>query len=133
MTAHLIGFGEEQWASVRSWSERLMRIDGSSTTKTVMMDMGGAIMEFGGLGPLVEERRAPGTICGDLGERAARRLPGRESVMVQETGLFISGGAETTRTVIAVGCRAQRHPDQWDAIAADPTLIPTRSKSSSAG
>ena len=45
--------------------------------------------------------------------------------MVQETGLFISGGAETTRTVIARGLvELTRHPDQWEAMAADPSLIP---------
>jgi cytochrome P450 family 142 subfamily A polypeptide 1 len=49
-----------------------------------------------------------------------------QSVMVQETGLFISGGAETTRTVVARGLiELTRHPDQWDAMAADPMLVPT--------
>ena len=42
-------------------------------------------------------------------------------VMVQETGLLIAGGAETTRTVIAHGLRAfADHPDQWEYLAADP-------------
>ena len=45
--------------------------------------------------------------------------------MMHETGLFISGGAETTRTVIARGLRVLAdHPDQWEAAAADPSLIP---------
>jgi cytochrome P450 family 142 subfamily A polypeptide 1 len=48
-----------------------------------------------------------------------------QSVMVQETGLFISGGAETTRTVVARGLvELSRHPEQWDAMAADATLVP---------
>ena len=47
------------------------------------------------------------------------------SVVVQETGLFISGGAETTRTVVARGLvELARHPDDWEAMAADPSLIP---------
>jgi cytochrome P450 family 142 subfamily A polypeptide 1 len=47
-----------------------------------------------------------------------------ESIM-HETGLFISGGAETTRTVIARALRTFcDHPDQWEAMAADPTLVP---------
>ena len=38
-----------------------------------------------------------------------------------ETGLFIAGGAETTRTAIAHGLRAfADHPDQWDRLAAEP-------------
>ena len=48
------------------------------------------------------------------------------SVLVQETGLFISGGAETTRTVIARGLdELTRHPADWEAMAADPGMIPT--------
>ncbi|MDZ4825267.1 MAG: cytochrome P450, partial [Actinomycetota bacterium] len=51
--------------------------------------------------------------------------PMEQSVIVQETGLFISGGAETTRTVIARGLlELTRHPDQWEAMAADPSLVP---------
>ena len=45
--------------------------------------------------------------------------------LVNETGLVISGGAETTRTVIARGLATlAEHPDQWEAMAADPTLVP---------
>ena len=58
----------------------------------------------------------------------ARELEGKPidtSVLVQETGLFISGGAETTRTVVARGLvELTRHPDDWEAMAADPSLIP---------
>lgn len=46
-------------------------------------------------------------------------------VIVQETGLFISGGSETTRTVISRGLvELACHPDAWEAMAADPELIP---------
>jgi cytochrome P450 len=46
--------------------------------------------------------------------------------MFNETGLFIAGGAETTRTVIAHGLRTFcDHPDQWELLAAQPDLIPT--------
>ena len=45
--------------------------------------------------------------------------------MVQETGLMIAGGAETTRTVIAHGLRTLAdHPDAWETMAADPATIP---------
>ncbi len=128
LTAHLLGFGEARAPAVRSWSERLMRIDGILTDETVMMDMGSAIMEFASeLVPLIEERRV--TPQDDLVSIWANAelggCPVEQSVMVQETGLFISGGAETTRTVIARGLvELTRHPEQWDAMATDPTLIP---------
>ena len=44
---------------------------------------------------------------------------------MQETGLFISGGAETTRTTIARGLLTfADHNEQWEAMATDPSLIP---------
>jgi cytochrome P450 family 142 subfamily A polypeptide 1 len=46
-------------------------------------------------------------------------------MLVNETGLVISGGAETTRTVISRGLAVlAEHPDQWEAMAADPSLVP---------
>jgi cytochrome P450 family 142 subfamily A polypeptide 1 len=45
--------------------------------------------------------------------------------LMHETGLFIAGGAETTRTAIARGLAVLTdHPDQWEAAAADPALVP---------
>jgi cytochrome P450 family 142 subfamily A polypeptide 1 len=45
--------------------------------------------------------------------------------MLHETGLFIAGGAETTRTVIAHGLRVfADHPDQWNLLADSPELVP---------
>jgi cytochrome P450 family 142 subfamily A polypeptide 1 len=39
---------------------------------------------------------------------------------------MIAGGAETTRTVIAHGLHTfVGHPDAWEALAADSSLIPT--------
>ena len=44
--------------------------------------------------------------------------------MVQETGLMIAGGAETTRTVIAHGLRALAdHGEQWEYLAEDPSRV----------
>ncbi|MEL7207294.1 MAG: cytochrome P450 [Actinomycetota bacterium] len=43
-----------------------------------------------------------------------------------ETGLVISGGSETTRTVIAHGLRTfVDHPEQWELLAERPDLVPT--------
>jgi cytochrome P450 family 142 subfamily A polypeptide 1 len=45
--------------------------------------------------------------------------------LIHETGLFISGGAETTRTAISRGIRVLAdHPDFWEAAAEDPALVP---------
>src|SRR3546814_2918829 len=63
----------------------------------------------------------------------ANGCPMNDSQLVNETGLVISGGAETTRTVIARSLIAfAEHPDQWEAIHADPTLVPGAVEASSA-
>jgi cytochrome P450 family 142 subfamily A polypeptide 1 len=128
LTAHLLGFGQEHALNVRSWSERLMRIDGVLTDEQIMTDMMGAIMEFASLlTPLADERRAEprDDLVSVWANGQLRGCPIEQSVMVQETGLFISGGAETTRTVVARGIiELAKHPDQWEAMAADPARVP---------
>ncbi|MGZ6888174.1 MAG: cytochrome P450 [Acidimicrobiia bacterium] len=123
LTANLLGFPEDRWRDVKGWSERLMRIDQAASDMDVAIGMGTAIQEFGELL--------------DTTATARRNCPADDLVsdwvgagfdelqMVHETGLFISGGAETTRTVIARGLRVLAdHPDQWEAAAADPELVP---------
>lgn len=105
-----------------------MRIDQLEDDPNVLMGMMTAIQEFAAdLAPLVEDRRQ--TPRDDLvsiwanGELGG--CPIDTSVLVQETGLFISGGAETTRTVIARGLyELTRHPDAWEAMAAGANAIP---------
>jgi len=128
LTAHLLGFGEDHAASVRSWSERLMRIDQLEKDPSVMMGIMTAIQEFATeLGLLVEDRRrAPRDDLVSVWANAELGgCPMDAPVIMQETGLFISGGAETTRTVISRGLyELARHPDAWEAMAADAGAIP---------
>jgi cytochrome P450 family 142 subfamily A polypeptide 1 len=128
LTAALIGFPDEYALALRTWSERLMRIDQSRSDPTAIVDFMGAILEFNEvLTPIVEERRAqPGDDLISVWANAELDgCPLGAEVITQETGLFISGGAETTRTVIARGLlELARHPDQWEAMAADPSLVP---------
>jgi cytochrome P450 family 142 subfamily A polypeptide 1 len=122
LTAHILGFGEDRAAALRSWSERLMRIDRMAAEPEVMLGVMSAIQEFAAdLGPLVADRRSKPR--DDLvSVWANAELGGRPvdtSVLVQETGLFISGGAETTRTVVARGLyELARRPGDWEALAA---------------
>ena len=128
LTAQLLGFGDERADSVRSWSERLMRIDQLEVDPSVMMGMMTAIQEFAAdLAPLVEDRRqAPRDDLVSIWANAELAgCPMDMSVLVQETGLFISGGAETTRTVIARGLyELTRHPEAWEAMAHEADAIP---------
>ena len=128
MTGHLLGFGEERAASVRSWSERLMRIDQIEDDAGALTGMMTAIQEFAAdLGPLVEDRRRMprDDLVSVWANAEIGGCPLDTSVLVQETGLFISGGAETTRTVIARGLyELVRHPAAWEAMAAAPDVVP---------
>jgi cholest-4-en-3-one 26-monooxygenase len=128
LTAHLLGFGEDRAPSLRSWSERLMRIDQLEDDPAVMMGMMTAIQEFATeLGPMVTERRSEprDDIVSIWANAELGGCPMEPSVLVQETGLFISGGAETTRTVIARGLyELTRHPDAWETMASDPDAMP---------
>jgi cytochrome P450 family 142 subfamily A polypeptide 1 len=123
LTTDLLGFPEDKWRDVKSWSERLMRIDQATVDNDTAMGMMTAIQEFAQVvwSTAAERRGCPADdlISSWVGADFD------ELTMVHETGLFISGGAETTRTAISRGLRVLAdHPDQWEAAAADPALVP---------
>ncbi len=123
LTAELLGFPEDDWEDIKSWSERLMRTDSITRDQDALMGVMNAIMEFNPrLEQISAERR--GCPAHDLisAWTAAEMNP---LTMMHETGLFIAGGAETTRTAIGRGLAVlAEHPDQWEAAAADPDLVP---------
>jgi cytochrome P450 family 142 subfamily A polypeptide 1 len=128
LTCRLLGYPESMWREVKSWSERLMRIDMRERDGAIFTDFIDANMEFvQALMPLAAEKAAcPAHDFISTWVHAkieGERLP--PAAIVHEVGLFISGGAETTRTAISHGLRAfVDHPDQWEAMAADPSLVP---------
>ena len=128
LTCRLLGYPETTWREVKSWSERLMRTDMRDRDEVVMSDFIAANTEFvQALMPLAQERA--GCPAHDLiGTWVNATIDGEPlppAAIVHEVGLFISGGAETTRTAISHGLRAfVDHPEQWEAMAADPSLVP---------
>jgi cytochrome P450 family 142 subfamily A polypeptide 1 len=122
-TAALLGFDEDRWEDVQSWSERLMRTDAILFDNDALMELIAAIQEFSPVMQAVSDERK-GCPADDL--ISVWTEAGFEPLrMMHETGLFIAGGAETTRTVIARGLAVlAEHPDQWEAAAADPGLLP---------
>jgi cytochrome P450 family 142 subfamily A polypeptide 1 len=122
-TAALLGFDEDRWEDVKSWSERLMRTDAITFDNDALMGVIGAIQEFRPVMQAASDERR-GCPADDL--ISVWTQAGLDPLaMMHETGLFIAGGAETTRTVIARGLAVlAEHPDQWEAAAADPELVP---------
>ena len=126
LTSRLLGFPEEMWPHLKSWSERLMRTDMRERDPEVMAEFIEANREFiGAMTPIIGEVAAcPRNDFMSIWTHA--RIDGKplppESI-VHEVGLFIAGGAETTRTAISHGLRAFcDHQDQWEELAINPAL-----------
>ncbi len=128
LTARLLGYPEDMWREVKSWSERLMRIDMRERDGHTFTEFMEANREFmGGLGEIASAK--VGCPADDLislwihGRIDGEPLP--PMAIAHEVGLFISGGAETTRTAISHGIREFcNQPAEWEALAADPSLVP---------
>jgi cholest-4-en-3-one 26-monooxygenase len=128
LTARLLGYPESMWPEIKSWSERLMRIDMRERDGATFIDFINANQEFAeAIGAVAREKMAdPGDDL--ISTWLHARIDGEPlppAAIVHEVGLFISGGAETTRTALSHGIREFcNHPDQWEAICNDPGLVP---------
>lgn len=128
VTCLLLGLPLTQWRDVRSWSERLMRVDMLHRDPEQLSDASRAMHEVAmTVTPLVAERR--GCPADDLLARwsnaADAGCPMSSADINSELGLVIPGGAETTRTTLARSLImfADRN-DLWEQLAADPAAIP---------
>jgi cytochrome P450 family 142 subfamily A polypeptide 1 len=128
LTCRLIGFPEDEWRTVKGWSERLMRIDDRRDPSAFEGLMSASMELFQRVQTEVPERRS--CPMDDLltvwstATIADEELP--VDTIFHETGLFVSGGAETTRTLISHGLRAFcDHQDQWELLAERPELVPS--------
>lgn len=129
LTAHLLGFPEEEWTDIQSWSERLMRYDQAATDLDAQLGFMSAIGEFSEvLEATVAARRVEPAddLVSVWAHAELAGCPMGDDTIVNETGLLISGGAETTRTTISRGLEVLcEHPDQWEAMNDDPSLVPS--------
>ena len=128
LTCRLLGYPEHMWERLKVWSEDLMRVDmrerdGETFARFFDANVDFAI-EIGRLAP--SKVGCPADDLMSIWFNATidgQRLS--PETIVHEVGLFIAGGAETTRTTISHGLRAFcNYPDQWEAMADDPTLVP---------
>jgi cytochrome P450 family 142 subfamily A polypeptide 1 len=128
LTCRLIGFPESRWRDVRRWSEQLMRTDMRDRSGRIFGEFVDANLEFAqAMGEAAPERLAcpADDLLSDWLHARIDDRPLPPQAIVHETGLFIAGGAETTRTLIAHGLRAfADHPEQWELLAARPELAP---------
>ena len=129
LTSRLLGFPEEMWPQLKSWSERLMRTDMRDRDPEVMEEFIAANQEFlSAMIPVLRE--VSGCPRHDFMSIWANALiegqPFPPESIVHEVGLFIAGGAETTRTAISHGLRVFcDHLDQWNMMGTQPSLVET--------
>ena len=128
-TCNLLGLPEENWRQVKGWSERLMRIDSMMFDEQAMAGLVEVTTELMTMIiTAVPEQRGCPVGPGLISRRSHAEIDGEPLPVDQifhEVGLFVAGGAETTRTAIAHGLRTFcDHPDQWEAMYEDPSLIP---------
>ncbi|MBV9410712.1 MAG: cytochrome P450, partial [Acidimicrobiia bacterium] len=123
LTARLVGWPDERWRDVRSWSERLMRVDTMARDAMHASDGIRAVFEIAGaVDPLYASRKA--CPVDDLMSVWAQAMSVEE--INSELGLFIPGGAETTRTTLARALILfSERNDLWEQLAAAPATIST--------
>ena len=132
-TAWLLGLDEDEWwPTMKVWSERLMRLDAAMMDADVLMELGPTLGELMDCVVAQHEQRQGCPVEGaglmTTWANATMRdgTPMPTETMFHETGLFVSGGSETTRTAIAHGLRAFcDHNDQWERVFESPSLLPT--------
>ena len=129
-TCNLLGLPEDRWREVKAWSEKLMRIDSMTVDDEAFAGMVEVTTELMNMVMAsVPELRACPVGDGLLSRWSHAEIDGEPldtETIFHETGLFVAGGAETTRTAIAHGLRTFcDHPEQWELLHDRPELIPS--------
>lgn len=132
LTARLLGFGDARWRDVKIWSERLMRLDRAALEPPLLVDAIGAMRDYDAVlrQTLADRKRSPEDDIPSRWVAASEAGRGASPIdyptALEEVGLLVSGGAETTRTTIAraliLFCD---HPEIWEDLARNPDRIPT--------
>ena len=124
MIGKLLGFGEERWTDLQSWSERTIMLGGGP--RYFSEDGMQAAMEFAVAA--AEQFDAKRTCPADdiLTAYTTAEVDGcpmTEDHAIADSLLLLDGGAETTRTVIArTLVNLIDHPDQWRKLKAGANL-----------
>lgn len=122
----MLGFPEHEWRSVAGWSDQINQV--VSVTSAEEVDaIGralGELREFT-VAAVDSLRAAPTHNLGSMliaAEEQGDRLTHDELLEMFES--VLAAGAETVRTMLTVSLLLfSKHPDQWQALCADPTLI----------
>jgi cytochrome P450 family 142 subfamily A polypeptide 1 len=116
--AWLLGFPEERWPELKSWSERTIAMGGgpryfNEDGMLAAMEFAQAASDLHG-----EKQRCPADdIMSIWTEAAVDGEPLSVDTVISDCLLLLDGGAETTRTVIArTILDLIAHPDEWQKL-----------------
>jgi cytochrome P450 len=131
--AMLMGIPDEDRHDLMTWTTATLTYDDRELgTRSAGSEQAAAAMAAYG-SALIEHRRAEGgddivatvagaTVENDDGETA----PLSDLELLMFFNLLIAAGSETTRNAIALGMAALiEHPEQWDLLRRDPSVLPT--------
>jgi cytochrome P450 len=126
MICRLLGFPDDDWARLAAWSDAAVQlptvavIDQLDRIEQALRDLRAYTTEQ----IAAIRTRERGDDLGSIllsAQEAGDRLSPDELVQLFEA--LLMAGAETTKTVLAMGLSLfARHPEQWQAIADDPML-----------
>ena len=124
MIGKLLGFGEERWTDLQSWSERTIMLGGGP--RYFSEDGMQAATEFAvaAAEQFAAKRACPADdILTAYTTAEVDGCPMTEDHAIADSLLLLDGGAETTRTVIArTLVNLIDHPDQWRKLKAGADL-----------
>ncbi|HMK63536.1 MAG TPA: cytochrome P450 [Acidimicrobiales bacterium] len=127
MIADMLGFPEEDWGRLLHWSDTMLMSQGSPAADAVERATEAFVEWDEFVRRHIEDRRRRGTSDDLLGALVNGAVEGESldiDSLVHEALLILIGGDETTRHVISGGMEALlRHPDQLQALRADPSLV----------
>jgi cytochrome P450 family 142 subfamily A polypeptide 1 len=123
--AWLLGFPEERWPELKSWSERTIALGGGP--RYHVEDGMVAAMEFAQAAADLhaEKQRCPADdVMSTWTQAVVDGEPLGLDTVISDCLLLLDGGAETTRTVIArMLLNLVEHPDQWALLRDGADLI----------
>jgi cholest-4-en-3-one 26-monooxygenase len=115
MIGALLGFDDDLWPSLQSWSERSIALGGGPRYRNE--DGAAAVMEFAVAASDLYEQRKQCPVDDVMSVWTAASIDGESlglGVVIPDCLLLLDGGAETTRTVIArTLVNLTTRPDQW--------------------
>lgn len=115
MIGHLLGFPDDRWADLQSWSERTIMLGGGPRYHND--DGMNAAIEFGMASAELYAQKHRCPVDDVMSVWAQAEIDGEPlslETVVADCLLVLDGGAETTRTVIArTILELIRHPDEW--------------------